>query len=141
MNKIFNRKGFTTVELVIVIAVIAILATALIPTFAGLIDSANDTKYMQEARQAFNDYMLKDPAAASSATYYIETSGETYYKVTEGKFSTEKVAAPTDSDTTPVLYVGGPCTAPTTVDAGAHGTADAKGNCPTCGETISSTEG
>ena len=38
MNK--KRKGFTIVELVIVIAVIAILAAVLIPTFASLIEQA-----------------------------------------------------------------------------------------------------
>ncbi|MBR7116294.1 MAG: prepilin-type N-terminal cleavage/methylation domain-containing protein, partial [Clostridia bacterium] len=32
-----NKKGFTIVELVIVIAVIAILASVLIPTIAGLV--------------------------------------------------------------------------------------------------------
>ena len=36
-----NRKGFTIVELVIVIAVIAILAAVLIPTFASIIRKAN----------------------------------------------------------------------------------------------------
>ena len=36
-----NRKGFTVVELVIVIAVIAILAAVLIPTFASIIKKAN----------------------------------------------------------------------------------------------------
>ena len=36
-----NRKGFTIVELVIVIAVIAILAAVLIPTFSNLIKKAN----------------------------------------------------------------------------------------------------
>ena len=36
-----NKKGFTVVELVIVIAVIAILAAVLIPTFAGIIHKAN----------------------------------------------------------------------------------------------------
>ena len=36
-----NKKGFTIVELVIVIAVIAILAAVLIPTFAGIISKAN----------------------------------------------------------------------------------------------------
>ena len=36
-----NKKGFTVVELVIVIAIIAVLAAVLIPTFAGLIHSAN----------------------------------------------------------------------------------------------------
>ena len=36
-----NKKGFTIVELVIVIAVIAILAAVLIPTFSGIIRRAN----------------------------------------------------------------------------------------------------
>ena len=38
-----NKKGFTIVELVIVIAVIAILAAVLIPTFAGIIAKANQS--------------------------------------------------------------------------------------------------
>ena len=38
-----NKKGFTIVELVIVIAVIAILAAVLIPTFSSLIRRANET--------------------------------------------------------------------------------------------------
>ena len=39
--KVFSkRKGFTIVELVIVIAVIAILATVLIPTLSSVVDEA-----------------------------------------------------------------------------------------------------
>ena len=38
-----NKKGFTIVELVIVIAIIAILAAVLIPTFASLIQKANES--------------------------------------------------------------------------------------------------
>ena len=37
-----KRNGFTIVELVIVIAVIAILAAVLIPTFSSLINRANE---------------------------------------------------------------------------------------------------
>ena len=36
-----NKKGFTIVELVVVVAVIAILAAVLIPVFSGIIDKAN----------------------------------------------------------------------------------------------------
>lgn len=39
-----RRKGFTLVELVIVIAVIVILAAVLIPTFSGVIEKANNAK-------------------------------------------------------------------------------------------------
>ena len=42
-----NKKGFTIVELVIVIAIIAILAAVLIPTFASLIQKANVSKDTQ----------------------------------------------------------------------------------------------
>ena len=40
INKKTNKKGFTIVELVIVIAVIAILAAVLIPTFSSLVKTA-----------------------------------------------------------------------------------------------------
>lgn len=39
-----NKKGFTLVELIIVIAVIALLAAVLIPTFSSLIQKANQAK-------------------------------------------------------------------------------------------------
>ena len=45
-----NKKGFTIVELVIVIAVVAILAAVLIPTFSSVIDKANQSKDTQLVR-------------------------------------------------------------------------------------------
>jgi len=46
-----NKKGFTIVELVVVIAVIAILAAVLIPTFSGIIKKANLSADQQAVRQ------------------------------------------------------------------------------------------
>ena len=51
----FNKKGFTIVELVIVIAVIAILAGVLIPTFSGIVEKANDSKALQQATNAYKE--------------------------------------------------------------------------------------
>lgn len=103
MNKKNLRKGFTTVELVIVIAVIAILATALIPTFSGLINSANETKDMNAARQAYNDYMLKKAqTGGADDTYYIH-SGDHYYLVTKGKLDTKAVDTLPDGNTIAVI--------------------------------------
>ena len=51
MIKRNNKKGFTIVELVIVIAVIAILAAVLIPTFSGIIRKANLSADQQAVRQ------------------------------------------------------------------------------------------
>ncbi len=55
-----NKKGFTIVELVIVIAVIAILAGVLIPTFSNLITKANESKALQEANAALKTVMIDD---------------------------------------------------------------------------------
>ena len=43
-----NKRGFTIVELVIVIAVIAILAAVLIPTFTSIIDKAEASRGLQQ---------------------------------------------------------------------------------------------
>ena len=50
-----NKKGFTIVELVIVIAVIAILAGVLIPTFAGIVNKAQKSAAEQEASNAYKE--------------------------------------------------------------------------------------
>ena len=52
------KKGFTIVELVIVIGVIAILSAILIPTFVNLTKKANDAKALQEVSDAYTTYVL-----------------------------------------------------------------------------------
>ena len=46
-----GKKGFTIVELVIVIAVVAILAAVLIPTFVSVTKKANESVDIQACRQ------------------------------------------------------------------------------------------
>lgn len=55
-----NKKGFTIVELVIVIAVIAILAAVLIPTFSGVVAKANESKALQEVKNAYTATLAED---------------------------------------------------------------------------------
>lgn len=57
MKRKTNNKGFTITELVIVIAVIAILASVLIPTFSNVVKKANESAYSQEANVAMKNYM------------------------------------------------------------------------------------
>jgi prepilin-type N-terminal cleavage/methylation domain-containing protein len=55
--KKMNKKGFTIVELVIVIAVIAILSAVLIPTFSGVVDQANATAVVADAKAKYQEYI------------------------------------------------------------------------------------
>lgn len=67
-----NKRGFTIVELVIVIAVIAILAAVLIPTFTSLVRKANLSSDMQAVRQM--NTVLKAYAAEHGKPENIETA-------------------------------------------------------------------
>lgn len=100
-----NKKGFTIVELVIVIAVIAILAGVLIPTFAGIVEKANASKALQEAKAIMTNYTASiDYTEATPEENYniaVEKDDDTYYlfAVTNGVMNdtpTEVTTLPTD---------------------------------------------
>ena len=78
-----NKKGFTIVELVIVIAVIAILSAVLIPTFGSLISDANETARDQEAKNTLTELMIEADATTlgNGLNGYIVVDGY-YYLVT-----------------------------------------------------------
>ena len=57
MKKLNNKKGFTIVELVIVIAVIGILAGVLIPTFSGIVKRATESAGLQEATNTLKELL------------------------------------------------------------------------------------
>lgn len=78
-----TKKGFTLVELVIVIAVIAILSAILIPTFGNVIADAKEKAELEDARTAYQEFLVdhSDDTAVTTAnvTAYIligATKGE-----------------------------------------------------------------
>ena len=87
-----NNKGFTIVELVIVIAVIAILAAVLIPTFAGILhkaDVSNDTQLVKNLNTALaadttKNYTMTDALeAAAEFGYDIAKINDTHVEENE----------------------------------------------------------
>ena len=94
-----NKKGFTIVELVIVIAVIAILAAVLIPNLSRLVGKANESKAMQQAKAAYEAYLLEEePGKTTTPAEHLDDvnlcikSGEFYFHVVKGQFNSTAVA-------------------------------------------------
>ena len=81
--KKLNKKGFTIVELVIVIAVIGILSAVLIPTFSNLTDKANQSAAEQAASNEYKEWLVEyaDNEAVSLKDHYfeVEQNGKFYY--------------------------------------------------------------
>ncbi len=55
MKKLFlkAKKGFTLVEVIVVLAIIAILLAITVPAISGYIGEAEEAKYMAQARSVF----------------------------------------------------------------------------------------
>ena len=85
-----NKKGFTIVELVIVIAVIAILAAVLIPTFSGVIQEANTSSAHQGAANIYKLYLAdKADDQDFTDTLVIKVDAKTFIAYVDGVMDKE----------------------------------------------------
>ena len=92
--KLNKRKGFTVVELVIVIAIIAVLAAVLVPTFAGLVRKANISKDTQLVRNL--------NTALATATEKPKTMHEALQIAADAGYLVDKINASATSNE--ILY-------------------------------------
>lgn len=83
-----RKKGFTIVELVIVIAVIAILAAVLIPTFTNVINNAKKSAAQADAKNVWTQYCVDHPSDFSDKCGYVVADGY-YFEITNGQISVE----------------------------------------------------
>ena len=87
-----KKKGFTIVELVIVIAVIAILSAVLIPTFAGLVNKANEAALQENLTNAYTTYAASFEASdnelySKEEVVFVEVDGNLTLTVENGKIT------------------------------------------------------
>lgn len=71
MNKKNNNKGFTLVELIVVLVILAILAAILVPALLGYIDRAKGQQIVLNARSAYT------AAQAELTSLYAKDNGKT----------------------------------------------------------------
>ena len=71
-----SKKGFTIVELVIVIAVIAILAAVLIPTFSSVTNSARESAAQQEAKAGLDSVLALTSGSLPEGTIFAVSNND-----------------------------------------------------------------
>lgn len=110
-----KRRGFTVVELVIVIAVVAILAAVLIPTYINLVKKSNEANALAEAKnlisEMLTDIILGDKDSAD-LLIFSKKGEDVYlhgYSAEQQRFLTYRnnpIALTTDMETTVQATVG-----------------------------------
>jgi len=78
MKKLTNKKGFTLMEMLIVVAIIAILIAIAIPTFTGSLNKAKLAADEANVRAAYSEamskYLLQDYTDDDTKTVVQETT-------------------------------------------------------------------
>lgn len=93
MTMKLNKKGFTLVELVVVIAVIVILSAILIPTFSGVTEKANAAARSEALAGAEKTVLVEYPDLDRMTLVY-EYKGKYYQRKAEDN-SWEETTLPT----------------------------------------------
>lgn len=98
MNKIKNSKGFTLMEMLIVVAIIAVLVAIAIPTFTKSLNDARVATDKANIRAGYASVMADiltkkfeaetTGTTATTATYYLKKDGSVTETESDGDYST-----------------------------------------------------
>ena len=86
-----NEKGFTLMEMLIVVAIIAVLVAIAIPTFKSSLDKARvatDTANIRAGYAAAMTEMLLNDAETITGTYYLKSDGTVTTTQNDGDYRT-----------------------------------------------------
>lgn len=75
MKKLKNQKGFTLMEMLIVVAIIAVLVAIAIPTFSGALNKARAATDTANIRSGYADAQIKALTGEGDGTYYLKQDG------------------------------------------------------------------
>ncbi len=104
MKKKLNKKGFSIVEMLIVIAVIGILAAVLIPTFPAIVESAQKSARLQNAQNTLKMALAAQSDAMLNNGTAIQIDDKYHFIYTNGKLG-EEVSSSYNNETTKFVEV------------------------------------
>ena len=92
MKKLLNKKGFTLMEMLIVVAIIVILVAISIPTFSNSLDSAKQATDAANLRSAKSALVMQTMNGAGADEITLSAAAGVaenyYYDFNQGKFVT-----------------------------------------------------
>ena len=112
MKKLLNKKGFTLMEMMIVIAIIVILIAIAVPNFNNSLNSANEATDKANLKAAETaGVVLAQDETKRDATYIYTAEGElkdaTSYTVVEADYGKCKTHADEDAYIQVTITAGG----------------------------------
>lgn len=69
MIKRFNKKGFTLVEIIVVLVILAILAAIAVPSVLAYVEEAKKEKYIAEAKAIYTVIQVEETKLANEIDY------------------------------------------------------------------------
>ena len=84
MKKNTKRKAFTLVELLVVIAIVAVLATVTVIGYSSFIKKAEDSKVVQEAKNAYIAYVGENFGNGEIAEYMVYNTDGSFVALHNG---------------------------------------------------------
>lgn len=75
LKKFTNKKGFTLMEMLIVVAIIAVLVAIAIPTFAAALDKAKAATDLANIRSGYANAQVIAITEAEAGDYYLNADG------------------------------------------------------------------
>ena len=102
--KKLNKKGFTLMEMLIVVAIIAVLVAIMIPTFSGILERSRETADIANIRSAYAEAIVSYLNDGKAVTVTVDaTQTENGWKYVDNYIGTDVTVNGTTSETGKIM--------------------------------------